>query len=274
MADDTYKRPTVVGNIQRILALPCNPSPSLWVATLSAAALQAAWDILSPDPKHIYHKLRGGSLLCDIKGGIEDTGLLPPEAENKAKRFFFRTTEWYDRLTWYVFLLDVADDALINWTSNVIKFACPDKYQSPFVGVGGAEFGGLDVDARWQTADFYAQEGSVYYPASPSSVDCKPGTPWVLAGHATWSKAHLDTKGKVETRVICEDTGAVFDTDNDETHTGNFSKTLAFASGKNFTSNTLRFSMQWRFVGSQSEPGTAMLLHGGYLHKYGIPPTF
>jgi len=208
--------------------------------------------------------------VCSIKGSAEKLPFIPAEEDSTATRFIFRLAETYDLAVWWMFLADVAYEGAVYATSQVIKFACPKPRKiDPNYGSGGPWFGGLDKYGNWQEADFTFNEGSKYYPAGGSGVLVPAGHQGMVAAHAGWTKAHLDTDGFVSARAGNSTTDEWYDYDFADTALGDTASTMVWHKGPNAHDFTSGYSVQWRFTGNQSEGGTAMLLHTGTCSKYG-----
>jgi hypothetical protein len=168
--------------ILRFLRLPCAIPPGLYIETALPALFSLLWTYFEPDWRELIHQATGKSVLCRIKGGMEDTQLIPPKETSKATRFYFKATEWADVSTWYLFLAEIVNDSLLQWLSLLIKMSGCDKTYSPWVGSGPFFFGALHDDGTWSTCDFDAQAGSVWYPVWTSQcIRVPPGKSWTLA---------------------------------------------------------------------------------------------
>lgn len=266
------KTAPLVMNLEKLLALPCADTPSLWVSVAEDTLLRAFLDVLDPDPKEVYHRLRGKSLICDIKGTLDDATPELPLEESASKRFTFKLLEVTDMGVWYVFLADVLYEGAVNATSMAIKMLCKDGVVSPYTGSGDAHFGGLSKDGSYQPMQFNMNPGSIYYPVSSSQISVQPGNSYHLAAQATFSKAHLDTDGIVSCRLRNTVTGAVIDESFGAIGLHDSHGTNAFTSGHNHTSEELKLAVEWAFHGTQSEPGTAMILTGGFCSKHAFIP--
>lgn len=182
-----------IGNVVDILNMPCAITPQMAIRTAVPAILEALWSFESPDPKHLFHKLRGHSLLCDIKGGLMDTHLIPPPEDEPLVRFLFKSAEWLDRLTWYMFVASVVGDALFDWTSNLLKVSgCVAK--SPFGYNGDTPFGACSDDGRLATLFEWFNSGPAPGPTCGSSLFVPPGWKWI---------AYVQAQGQDENSVPC-----------------------------------------------------------------------
>jgi len=268
-----FKTPKLINNAERLLTLPCARIPSIWVDMAIETAIAGFIAYVSPDPKHYYHMARGRTLTCDIKGGVEDMIRESPAADSAAKRFFFKNLEWADKLLWWAFIAEALYDGAVDATSNAMKNLCQDHKARENSTSGSSEFGGLNKDGSWQTADFWVYDGDHSLGSTSSSVTVGPGDHWYIAGHAGWRLAHLDTVGGAFGRLICKETNQIYDLDSAFPELEGAAHTLMWAHGRNNSDYERTYSMEWSFVGGQSEPGTAMVLSSGFLSKYPLRNT-
>lgn len=113
----------IVDNITNLLFAPCDDPPSLWVTTGVPALLKAFTTILTPDFKEGYHKLVGQSLYHDWKQSIKDAHEEESVIGDGFRNFVFGMADKVDMASWYMFLAGVAEDGLLDWTSQVYKMA-------------------------------------------------------------------------------------------------------------------------------------------------------
>lgn len=248
--------PTIVGNVKRILSLPCDTPPSLWVETFVPAALKAIWTVASPDPKELYHKAFGNSLYHDYKQTLRDSEVIPPESESAATRFYFNALDWADLSVWYLFLADAGLDGLMNWTSQVLKQSqCPNKGYAG-QGHGNFYFGAIPDDGRWSGLDFSFAEGTDFYPAAPSHIQLRPGHTGIIAARASFHLWLLEEPVACEARVIIQETGLVLDQVNIvDPDVAAQSPTKTFVKYTNNTRTTQTLQAQWRWTGGPVPEG-------------------
>jgi hypothetical protein len=237
-----------VNTVKRMLINPCAVVPEVYIETAFEAVITLIYSFFEPDFREFYHQLRGNSLLCDVKGGLKDTGHVPPEAQSKATRFAFKAAEAFDRSIWYLFLATIINDAVLDWTSLIYKATKCDPAQSPYVGSGPFFFGALHDDGTWSTCDFSAQNTSIYYPVFTSQLAfVPPGKAWTISGKMrfeTFEGFPAPTSVRIadltNNRVL--DSYSVTKEQADAGH-----PTIAFDTGRNGYSYPLYIALQWAF---------------------------
>lgn len=234
-APNTILGSRTLGNISRIMNMPCAVTPQIAVQASVPALLQAFWSIESPDPKHLFHKIAGHSLLCEIKAGLIDSHLIPPPEDEPLVRFLFKSAEWLDRTTWYLFVASVIGDGLFDWTSNIIQLSgCGAK--SPYGFNGDAPFGACSDDGRLATLFEWFNSGPAPGPTCGSSIVVPPGWKW---------QASVQAQGQDEFGVPCSLTVSlenytvptVYDVHTGAPHKGGqgYTFTQAWGQGRNET---------------------------------------
>lgn len=200
-----------ISNIKRILVLPCDTPPSIYIEAAVPAALGVFWDVETPDPREIYTEKRGHSMLCDIKMSIEDWEFIPPAEKSAATRFFFSSLKWFDLTTWYLFVADVIAEGFYAWSSQIIKMAACDAAHSFWGGHGEYYFGAIYDDGRWGTLDFAFPAWTKFYPASPASITVPYGKPYIIAASAVFTALGGVVPEPVTSRIISTTRGEVLD---------------------------------------------------------------
>jgi hypothetical protein len=251
-----------IGNIKRILALPCDTPPSIWIETAVPAILGALWDYESFDPRELYHKSQGHSALCEVKGLVKQSHLLPPEHKSNLTKFVFRFFEVFDLITWYTFLLAIAADGVYNWSSGILRMSpCSDIAQRE--GSGFAPFGGSFDGGQWGSLDFFMNPGR-YYPATSPGFVLQPGEQCMIAVSCTFQDVFgVPVEGS--TRIHVEETGEILD--EGESHLvqeplsfGHMSQALTWAQYSHRTGATGTRKVQWQCT------------HGGVLPDHELFP--
>jgi hypothetical protein len=158
--------------------------PSVFVVTGVEAALSAFWSVLEPDPKELYHQTVGTTFAHSLKENISEVEWVPSPETSLATRFSFSFINAVDQLSWYLFLADVANEGLFNWTSQLLQVT---KCKTP--GYTGAAtgtffFGAIPANGSPETLDFDFGEGNMFAPVSPSELLLPPGWSCIMAFHA------------------------------------------------------------------------------------------
>jgi len=201
-----------VGNIRRMLVVPCGPEVSVWVELGIEAALVAMWTIEEPDEKEAYHKILGKSLVCSLKTEIRDAHKMSGGEEGPALRFLFRTAELVDKAVWKLFLAAVAADALILWSNMLNKQSGCKTPGNPNYGSGTGYTGALAFGGPWQSMDYFFTAPSRFAPVSPASVVVRPGKNWICADSCGFHDA-FNLQVATKARVINETSGDILDQD-------------------------------------------------------------
>lgn len=246
----------IVGNVKRILAIPCDTPPSVWVETALPAALKAIYSVAEPDPKEAYHKAFGNSLYHDYKTVLQDAEIVPPAEGNEATSFFFAALDWADLTAWFLFLADVALDGLMNWTTQIIKQTqCKMKgYEGQ--GHGTFFFGAIEDDGRWQQLDFSFPEGTDFYPVSPSSIVVPKGHSCIVAAQASFHLWASESGVPCATRLINITTGEILEqVDIADPTNSKYPKTHVFSKYANDTQDEHHVAVEWSWGGGPVATG-------------------
>jgi len=206
------KLPRLLGNVKRILTIPCAIPWQVYAETAVPAALGMGYDVLSPDPKELYHRIAGHSALCEFKSVLKDVSWIPPESESKATRFFFQSLETFDKASWYLFLGDVAAEGLLNWTTQIIHQAACAANEKPGFAYGPFWFGAIHADGTWGGLDFQylRADGSIDY--APAEVGCRAGGTCSITASAVFN-LWIGPQVATSSRVIDVGSGSVLDHD-------------------------------------------------------------
>lgn len=265
----TYKRPTIQGNLEKIFAAPCAPNPVLYATTAAAAALMAAIEFAQPDAKHLYHYIAGRTTTCAIKYALEENNLVSPDANSLSKNFAWTSLEIAEHTLWYCFLTDLGFDALLNWSSMMVRFQCKSRAEIERYGQGSVFLGGVNYNGDWNSAEFNAQPGSIYYPVTFSHVDVAPYQAYELAGWVEWNATSRLYDTNVACRLVNEDTGEVFMSDMAPPGVTTHTTSMAFHRGYNNHGTHQRYSLQWAWQGEGTGNTTAAVAVRGHLTKWG-----
>lgn len=197
--------------IVRILLLPCAVPPQVYIETAFAALVNFLYSFFEPDLRELYHHFRGNSLLCDVKGGLKSTTLIPPEGKSPATRFAFGSFEIFDRVTWFTFLAAITAETLIDWQTMIMELSPCDPQFSPYTASGVHFFGAIPDDGTWGTCAYTATPPSIYTPAWYSVMtNLARGKHWVMAGSVSFEDA-LGHIVPTSTRIINKTTGVIYD---------------------------------------------------------------
>lgn len=261
------KNSSPIGIIERILKLPCAPSPEVWIGLSAAAALKAWGSILEPDPKEIYHMVAGKSLACHLKTFMDDAHEMNESGSPLVRQFVNDSIEAVDLTVWYAFIASTFADAFVNYTSQYIRMHCASKAAADGMFSGGPWFGGLDNNT-WESASFiqYKADGSTV--VRPASVSVRPKQHFALAAHATWVKAHESvTINSIQSRLRNTTIGYDLDFESTDGSTGDY-RAGAFYGSHNPHPIECTYEIQWLVDATSTWAGTQALLHDGHLSCY------
>jgi hypothetical protein len=262
------KRTPQLGQIKRIFANPCQVPVHVYVETGAISLMKAFFDILSPDPKELYHDIRGHSALCDFKSILKDIPGVPPEEESAATRFLFKSLEWYDLATWWLFLAGVAADGLADWTSQLIKLQKCSAPSSPHYGYGDAFFGGLPENGDWNTADFSMNSGSKFAPVHYSGLVVPPGKKWSISANATWTAVKAGATLQVQCRLRNNTGGYDLDFYEVASATPTSHSTMVWSEGRNNTDADQHINVEWACAPVGPSLATGAVINGGSCFLY------
>jgi hypothetical protein len=147
-----------VNAIRKYMFTSCTITPAVWIETFLPAALGALWSVLTPDPKETLRIVGGGkSWLKQLKISVPEAELVEPTFKNKSLRFLFEFAEGVDLAVWWLFLISVTEDFLIEWSSLQMRMAgCThderDKTRELWLVLGDFE-----PDGNWYDAGLWKE---------------------------------------------------------------------------------------------------------------------
>lgn len=273
MADATpkkYKRPTLLGNIKRILVNQCDIPISAYVEAGVDAVGGMLASIVSPDPKELYHAVRGHSALCDLKGFLNNMEFIPPEEDSFATRYFFRNLEQYDVATWWMFLASVAHEGLINFTSQAIRIDGCGYKENPKSGPGNFYLGAVHDTGEFNEMEFEFPAFSQFYPVFSSQVYAYAGEQFSISGSAKFTDFY-NTPVPSASRIVRKSDGMVMDYDEcDPYGTKPRKSSHVWYSGQSQTDTLEQYSLEWAYTGGIPLPtGQAFPNHDAHIYIYG-----
>lgn len=255
-------------NVKRILAIPCAPDYALYVELAAPALIKAFADVLSPDPKEVFHKVNGKSFACTIEAGVKDAVNYDPEQAGKFTRFLFNFPKFADLAVWYLFLADVAAEGIFNWSTMALRQGkCADP-SNPHFGQGSLYAGSLYNDGAWLQSDFGFPVGSDFYPVSPGGVNVRPGRTYICTQSIQFKVGNVGVA--TNHRIMCYGTDTILDQDTNDAGDGQSERAgHVFVKGRNTTGEILIVEAQSQYVGEFSQVfadsgATCSLLSGDY----------
>lgn len=176
-----YKQNSTVDNFVRMLTLPCQIPPSLYVEVGAEALVTALLEIGDFDPREVYHWIQGESMLCSTKKLALEAGIIKSPSESKFSRFLFTFGEVIDLLVWRIFLMGVLTEALHFFSSQIVTVeGCREK-QNPNTGPGKFFFGAIPDTGEWHGLSYQFPSWSKFAPAWPCQVEVEYGEPYIVA---------------------------------------------------------------------------------------------
>lgn len=218
-----YKRPTIISNVKRILALPCHLDGVLFFELGAEALVKFGWTVVVPDPKEIYHKITGEPIVHTVRQGGQDIAEAVGVEDDPIIRGMGRLLGVIDSAVWAVFLFSALQDSLLDATSQYIRMdPCPGAARP---GDGTNWISAIDDKGTWGTPDFQFTEGSPFYPVNPAQVRLGPhnGYSGVVACNAQWGTLLGPPLGVTGQVVFIPDSGGeiVLDQHNNADSEGN-----------------------------------------------------
>lgn len=180
------------GAFTRYLKIPCAVPPAVYVEAAIPAIIHAITDIISPDPKEIYHKAFGNSLFHDVKKVIKSSQLVEQLSDNPVGRALWRLGGLADLATWQVFIFSAAIDGLIDYAGQLQTMAECKNPGSLFFWQGSNYIDAIGDDGQFYGVDFSwtgGGGGAKFAPAGFSVTKnqngfCAATTSWVDFGGA------------------------------------------------------------------------------------------
>jgi hypothetical protein len=257
-----------VGAILRFISLPCASDPMLYVEAAVPALLKAFWEIASPDPKEVYHKVWGQSFVCSLKQTMVEAREFAGQEPAFYERALFSIAEIVDMAIWYLFLADVGEDALINWGSQIIQLSgCFDhthKIKSGPMWLGGI----YDATGPWAISCSVVDGSDIV----PMAVTIPPGRSGFVGGAFQYNTFANPFPQAVESRVIAYDPfDQAYHYQLDYTRSpvrknGQIGKAIAFQKFKNGTGRTIVLEHQSRGLEEQPYPYHEYFNYAGIGH--------
>lgn len=188
MVDDAklYKRPSLLTNIKRILALPCNLDGTMYLELAAEAIIDMAIEVASPDLKEFYHHATGEPLVHDVRTVLNKTTEVKKLNKTRVIRAIGTGLGVYDSVVWALFLFYALEDALFDSTSQFLRFDPCGTGARP--GDGIQWISALYASGAEGGATFQFNPGSKYYPVSPAQVVLSAANHWtgIIAASTRW----------------------------------------------------------------------------------------
>lgn len=131
------------GFFLHIKIFPCSVNPFIAGELLIPAAMKAFIGFEGPDPKHIFHKAAGFSLLKDIRLEFAEAEILEPEVGDildKITRMVWKFDAAIDEGIWWLFVASIIGEFFIDWGTSVYRVnGCLDYGASGWVRSGDNE---------------------------------------------------------------------------------------------------------------------------------------
>lgn len=269
---DSYVKPTLIGNISKILELPCGLDHLILVEAAVQAAMELWWTFTTPVWKTVVEDIAGHSWLCSAKIYANAAEEVKPTWQSKLRKFVFKVDARVDQASWYYFLASVAEEGILDWTSQVLRGNKCNVSHFAHRGRGIQAYGGWPGGdpERWLDNMVWRDPDWPDTPQAVSGIGLEPGqSGWIVGS------ARLETSNgyylPCVSRVIIEETGEVLDDDLSHTQTlENLGHTSSWAIYKNNTLHhrTMKWQCKVALPTYGTQIGTAL---GGYgsSGKYG-----
>ncbi len=227
-----YSKPGLVSNVTKLLTMPCATPPLVYVETAIPALLKLFSSIAHPSFKAAYHQALGRTMHHTVFEVANEVLQDDPILESGGFKFLYRLTADLDILTRDLWLADLAYEGLFNWTSQIIRYSCPNGPGNKHIGSSNSPYGAC-FDDSW---DGYAfdwvnnQAGSNFGPAFSPQVTVPEGA----SAFVFCAASGKDLTGQpypLGLRLIRTDTGDILQEDqSDPEHNG--TNDTAFIGGR------------------------------------------
>lgn len=145
-----------IGHVVDIMALPCAPTPTIWVQAYFSALPTLIWSLFKPDPFDIgsgrggrHHKTKKKFILNQM--GFERS--ITAGASNALKWFAF-TGGLANKVGWYFVVADAAIDLSVNWTSTAMRWSGCTIPGEPWAELYAEEWYPIPNDGIWHRLTF------------------------------------------------------------------------------------------------------------------------
>jgi hypothetical protein len=186
-----------IGYVADMFANPCHPTPTVWLEAAGSAGIRVFASLRKPfNLAETFNALKGGIRRHGLKkllaGGFSGRGLgyiqaleeLAPFAELIKKpgwNVLALAGDLAIEAEWYLFVVDVTTDGLVNWVSQAYQYAgCTSEAGGWAEGHSGDAiflFGDDDLNCEWKTSqDVIAAGPTVVLPAG--DVRCSATLSW------------------------------------------------------------------------------------------------
>lgn len=145
------------GQVQDIMATPCDVEPQVWVYAFFAGAPAALYSLYKPDPFDMVTQRFGSGHKKRRRRRFrwDDMILLDKPARRGLQWVVFNVGKWAERVGWYLLIADVAFEWAYTWSSMAYQWSgCPNP---------NASYGWLAVNtgAAFLHDGYYAAWGSL-----------------------------------------------------------------------------------------------------------------
>nr|CRY95955.1 hypothetical protein [uncultured prokaryote] len=197
------------GAVIKLLFLPCAATPWMYVETGIEALLKVVLLYNEPDPKHIYHKLFGKTIVCELKSVNNAYDVIEPTNSQAGRRFLFKFLEGIDRAVWLIYLIDIASEGLVKWSSGLMRLAGCNHHDHPDSEYGHQpSYGTPSVGDYIDAPNYVNESGNGQYWCFPSAQigDTRRGA---MAGSDSLYAGGLSVP--TSSRTIIAETGQIVD---------------------------------------------------------------
>lgn len=240
--------------INRLLVIPCAVPTTVYLEAAKDAVWQVAFSILSPDPKEVYHTLRGNSLSHDIKAGLEDAGIVPARGDNAATRASFAFADTIDVALWYMFLFSTATEGLVDFSSQVQRHAGCNALDKPNLFQGGPWVNAIGADGRYY-ADLFQRQNVPDLQVGTAGFSLQKGQTGFAAASCKFCVFGGFPEVPTSTGVVQFDTGVVLDQGQSTTNSsGESTEGHTFYKTKNMAEEVYNAEVMSSYTGSDHLP--------------------
>lgn len=193
---------TDIGQIIRILYIPCATTPKVWLLAAGNPAMKAYWSFREPVVKTEIKMVTKKSWVKIARQLLEDAEEALPEAVEAGGMFLLDIAEVVDASLWYLFLAGLAADFLFDWCSAVWTMEGCDPNKSVVLLNADTPRGALFEGDAWQVAGIWIERQPSVDPYRAPEVYVPPFNFAWISFHMQWTGFLGSPRSDAEMRVV------------------------------------------------------------------------
>lgn len=263
-----------LGYIKDFFAIPCAIPAAVYIEASITGLWRIGYNIISPDPKEIYHELFGNSLYHDIKASAERTKVVAPRGESLITKGLFLVADVADVTLWYMFVFGSVVDGLHDFTSQIKRQGPCQTPHSPRFFSGQGYINAIGDDGNYYGDLFAGSRGDGTPVAGPAAFRIKQGQSGFAAGSCAFRAFGAGFPVPSTTAVICAQTGMIFNAGHSDPQAEGKQKIgHTWTRQKNMTSAILDYEVMSRYTGGVSLPLHEAFRDGDHWYGYSLDPS-